>query len=374
MARAARWVAIVVTLALASAFAHGPERGLAAAPAAPVYLFDCGPLATDALIEPESWSASCQAGVRFTALRWGGWGQTVATAEGAVWECGSGHPCEFRLRGQVRLSDIRRCVGPGGARLVYTRARIDIDGQGTGSSDENLIRTSKPPGTQCEERAEDAPAPQPQIRVLGPVAPGRTVPVDVSGFPSDAHVRAQWGLEEDPPGNCCATALDPHPNEPGYPIGPTGVRVLDIYVPRRYLDCLTLACERAGAINLRTWSVGEPVYLKVSADHEDVDAVTEARIADPSETPHAKLSFAADDTAPPAGSFIRPLSVVSLLDGGGTATQAVQGSFDTWKVPLDPRTGLPLVSGHEPPRDQPPLQDIWDCTTAAGAGTRRPRP
>jgi hypothetical protein len=245
-----------------------------------------------------------------------------------------------------------------------------------GGREPYTFRTFTAPDTQCERRAGDAAAQLPNVRVLGPVQPGLTVLLEVSGFPPGAGLRVRFGVRADPQPNWGITPPDPVRTQPGYPVGPTGARVLDVRVPRAYLRCVTLACDRAGDNAPRMWRAGEPAYVYVStADDmfvrtdDDVSVKTETRIADPAETRRAEISFAADSATAPASSFAWPLSVVSLFDAGDTAARTVRSAFDTWKVPLDPRSKLPVVSGHEPPQFQPPVNDVVDCMSESGVRT-----
>lgn len=106
--------------------------------------------------------------------------------------------------------------------------------------------------------------------------PGKKVRVKVTGFASRDRVRFQFGLESDPPANCCASKPFPGVKKPGIRLNRSGAINRRIKMPKRYAQCVGVHCASP---NNKPYRNGDSVYLLVYTDSVGRSAKVTGKVA-----------------------------------------------------------------------------------------------
>ena len=111
---------------------------------------------------------------------------------------------------------------------------------------------------------EVAHAARAAIRVPPRVVPGRKVTIKVTGYPSRAGVRVQFGVYYNPVRNCCVTNVIPSASHRPFALGRDGSRRLRVRMPRHYARCVSSACSSPA---WKRWSHGQRIFVAVYTDN-----------------------------------------------------------------------------------------------------------
>ena len=95
------------------------------------------------------------------------------------------------------------------------------------------------------------------------LTPGKKVKVKVRGFNRRDRVRYQFGIESDPPANCCVSKSKPRRGKPGILLDRRGSLKLKVRMPKRYAQCVGVNCSSP---NWQRYRRGDEVFLSVYTD------------------------------------------------------------------------------------------------------------
>lgn len=203
----------------------------------------------------------------------------------------------------------------------------------------------------------------PQVSIPKRVQPGRRMRVIVSGFPSGARIRFQFGRYFNPPANCCASKPFPAVGKPGIPVNESGQLTTGIRMPRRYAKCVSSTCADP---QWRRYRPGQRVYLGVIGDNDTGYASDLARVR----------RFGAATKRPPRladGSkfAIRPKTVSGWT---GSGTQVLGGKSNNPPTGHSPNGSFGRINWKRWSRGRARGRGVlWtnDCRPSCGNGTWR---